>query len=183
MCLGRVIHSTCVAVNMLETARERAAAACAVQQKTLKQHNNPAGMDVQTNAERSLGHIHAGQQPAGAAARRPRPSTYLRQELLAQVVHLRREACPRVHDQRPQLLTARHAANVQPVVVALVHVLLHPRVGHVVVVPAQRMAQAGFQVVLPQWCLQRRHRWGFRGLGVIVVVPAQQGAHAARRAP
>ena len=40
----------------------------------------------------------------------------------------------RVHDQRPQLLAARHGRDVEAVVVSLVDVLLDARVGHVVVV-------------------------------------------------
>mmetsp|Transcript_11865 Transcript_11865/g.51090 ORF Transcript_11865/g.51090 Transcript_11865/m.51090 type:complete len:666 (-) Transcript_11865:112-2109(-) len=57
------------------------------------------------------------------------------EELGGQLPHLRAEPRARVHDERPQLLRARHGADEQPVVISLVHVLLDARVGHVVVVP------------------------------------------------
>ena len=49
--------------------------------------------------------------------------------------HLCGEAGASIHDESPQLLTAGHRGDVQPVHVALLHMLVHPRVGHVVVVP------------------------------------------------
>ena len=70
------------------------------------------------------------------------PTPHLWQKLIAEVVHLRGEAGARIHDQRPQLLAARHTADVQPVVVALLYVLLHARVGHVVMVPAAAATKA-----------------------------------------
>eukprot|EP00955_Chlamydomonas_euryale_P100249 365271-Chlamydomonas_euryale.AAC.8 len=49
-------------------------------------------------------------------------------------LHLCAEASASVHDECPKLLAARDARDVQPVLVALLHVLLHTGVGHIVVV-------------------------------------------------
>ena len=48
--------------------------------------------------------------------------------------HLCGEASAGVHDERPELMAAGHGGDVQAVVVALLHVLVHARVGDVVVV-------------------------------------------------
>mmetsp|Transcript_5279 Transcript_5279/g.12412 ORF Transcript_5279/g.12412 Transcript_5279/m.12412 type:complete len:411 (-) Transcript_5279:988-2220(-) len=58
----------------------------------------------------------------------------LGQELLNQRVHLRSELGAGIHDERPQVLAARHTADEQPIFIALLHVLVHSAVGHVVVV-------------------------------------------------
>lgn len=68
--------------------------------------------------------------PAPTAAHSHPPPTHL----VAQVVHLLRKACARIHDESPQVLAAGHRGDVQAVVIALLHVLLHTVVGHVVVV-------------------------------------------------
>lgn len=49
--------------------------------------------------------------------------------------HLLLEACASIHDEAPQLVAAGHRRDVQAVHVALFHVLLHPGVGHIVVIP------------------------------------------------
>ena len=56
--------------------------------------------------------------------------------LVGEVVDLLREAGAGVHDQSPQVLAAGHAGDEQAVVVALLHVLLHPVVCNIVVVAA-----------------------------------------------
>ena len=49
-------------------------------------------------------------------------------------VDLRSEAGAGVHNERPELVAAGDGGDVEAIVVALVHVLVHARVGHVVVV-------------------------------------------------
>jgi hypothetical protein len=55
---------------------------------------------------------------------------HLGQELLLrQRIDLAGESCACVHDEGPQLLAAGHAADVQPIIGAFVHMLLYTRVG------------------------------------------------------
>lgn len=49
--------------------------------------------------------------------------------------HLCSKACACIHDERPQLSAAGHTADVQAVIIALLHMLLHAAVCHVVVIP------------------------------------------------
>lgn len=54
--------------------------------------------------------------------------------MLGKGAYLRSEAGAGVHDERPEVMAAGNRGDVEAVIIALLYMLVHARVGHVVVV-------------------------------------------------